>query len=260
VKASTVILSTARNLFLLFKQAGSRSLAALWMAAVLMLASPGAIAQTEPEGFPDPGAPLFDPDFKVRTRQFGLDRRVEMYQWRLGEDGYERVWHGALIDSAGFDSAHTNPSKLPIENRRWWAENPTLDGAPLDQAVLRSLGEWRVLRPNFSRLPANLSASFQPEGEGLGSAENPLEPAVGDVRVSWRELVLPPLAGKVIQRSGTWVLVKTPEDADSADATEMPANTKPEHAQRVWPFFAGGLLLIAAIVVAVQRRRKRHSH
>jgi hypothetical protein len=80
------------------------------------------------------------------------------------------------------------------------------------------------------------------------------------VRVSWGELVLPPLAGKVIQRSGTWVLVKDPENAGSADTAEAPANMKPEHAQRMWPFFAGGLLVIAAIVVAVQRRRKRHSH
>jgi hypothetical protein len=197
------------------------------MTVVLLLAATAATAataQTDPEGFPDPGAPLVDPDFKVGTRQFGLDRRVEMYQWRLGENGYERVWHGALIDSAGFDSAHANP--------------PT----------------------NFSRLPANLAASFQPEGEGLGSAENPLEPQVGDVRVSWRELVLPPLAGKVIQRDGTWVLVKDPEDADNASTTETSASTKPGHAQRVWPFFAGGLLIIAAIVVAVQRRRRRHPH
>lgn len=259
MNASTAIPSTARDLLLLFRQAGSRTLAELGTTVFLLLASTGAVAQTEPEGFPDPGAPLVDPDFKVRTRQFGLDRRVEMYQWRLGENGYERVWHGALIDSAGFDPVHGNPPKLPIENRRWWAENPTLDGAPLHQAVLRSLGEWRVLRPNFSRLPANLAASFQPEGEGLGSAENPLDPEVGDVRVSWRELVLPPLAGKVIQRSGTWVLAKDPEDAGS-DTAEAPANTKPEHAQRVWPFFAGGLLVIAGIVVAVQRRRRRHSH
>ena len=223
------------------------------MTAVLLLASTAAIAQTEPEGFPDPGAPLVDPDFRVRTRQFGLDRRVEMYQWRLGDNGYERVWHGALIDSAGFDPAHANPPKLPIENRRWWAEQPTLDGAPLDQAVLRSLGEWRMLRPDFSRLPANLAASFQPEGEGLGSAENPLDPQIGDVRVSWRELVLPPLTGKVMRRGGAWVLANDPDDASANDPPV--ANAEPEHAQRVWPFVAGGLLLIVAVVVAVKRRR-----
>jgi hypothetical protein len=222
--------------------------------------STATIAKTEPDGFPDPGLPLIDPDFKVRTRQFGLDRRVEMYQWRLGDHGYERAWHGALIDSASFDETHANPPKLPIENHRWWAEQPTLDGAPLDQAVLRSLGEWRMLRPDFSRLPANLAASFQPEGEGLGSAENPLEPQIGDVRVSWRELVLPPLAGKVVQRDGVWTLANDPESADPAGPALASASEKPEHAQRMWPFVAGGLLVIVAIVVGVQRRKRRHSH
>lgn len=214
-------------------------------------------AQTEPEGLPDPGAALVDPDFKVATRQFGLDRRVEMYQWRTGDAGYERVWHGGLIDSAGFDAEHANPPRLPLDNRRWWAEKPTLDGRPLDPSVLRSLGEWRVMRPNFSRLPANLAASFQPEGEGLGSAENPLDPQIGDLRVSWRELVLPPMAGKVALRDGMWRLVDGAGD-DTSPNTLPPSALRPEHAQRIWPFFGGVLILVAAIVVAVRRRKHRH--
>jgi hypothetical protein len=228
---------------------------ALAILVSLAVAAPAA-AQTDPEGFPDPGATLVDPDFKVGTREFGLDRRVEMFQWRMADHGYEQVWHGALIDSTGFDAAHANPPKLPLENRRWWAENPTLDGKPLDPAVLRTLGEWRELRPSFSRLPANLAASFQPEGEGLGSAENPLEPQVGDLRVTWRELVLPPLTGKIALRDGTWRLVDDPQLARPAPVTVAIAE-QPQHAQRVWPFFAGGLVVIAAVVVAL-RRRKRH--
>lgn len=216
-----------------------------------------ALAQTEPDGFPDPGATLVDPDFKVRTREFGLDRRVEMYQWRMGERGYERVWHAALIDSTAFDAAHANPPKLPMENRRWWAEKPTLDGKPLDQAVLRSLGEWRLLQPGFSRLPANLAASFQPEGEGLGSAENPLEPQIGDLRVTWRELVLPPLAGKIEVRGGVWRLVDDPANTRGNPSPATPA-AEPQHAQRMWPFFGIGLLVIVAVVVAVRRWRHHH--
>jgi len=213
-------------------------------------------AQTEPEDFPDPGAPIVDPDFKVATREFGLDRRVEMYQWRIDEDGYERVWHGALIDSSGFDAAHANPRALPLENRRWWAEKPTLDGKPLDPAVLRTLGEWRALRPGFSRLPANLAASFQPEGEGLGSAENPLEPEIGDLRITWRELVLPPLGGKIVLRDGIWRLA---EDPDAPRVNTPPSvSAQPQHAQRVWPFFGGGLVVVIAVMVAARRRRHRH--
>ncbi|QNP40148.1 TMEM43 family protein [Lysobacter solisilvae (ex Woo and Kim 2020)] len=234
-----------------------RALFASALAVLSLLPAAPASAQAEPEGFPDPGAALVDPDFKVGTREFGLDRRVEMYQWRLGERGYEQVWHGAWIDSAGFDAAHANPPKLLLDNRRWWAEQPTLDGKPLDPAVLRSLGEWRVLRPGFSRLPANLAASFQPEGEGLGSAENPLEPQIGDLRVTWRELVLPPLAGKVALRDGAWRLVEDPV-APRANPPATVAATPPQHAQRMWPFFGSGLVVIVAIAVAARRRRRHH--
>lgn len=239
---------------------------ALLAAAVLLLggvADARAQAPDEPEGFPDPGAPLVDEDFRVRTRQFGLDRRVEMYQWRGGDGGYERVWHSARIASESFAPGHHNPSRWPLENRRWWAERPTLDGKPLDAAVLRALGEWRVLRPDFSRLPANLAAAFQPEGEGLGSAENPLEPRIGDVRVSWRELVLPPLTGKVVLRDGVWRLVASAaigvsSDADP-DAIAPPAAPQPGRTQRLWPFFGAGLLVIIALAVAHRRRLARRS-
>jgi len=234
----------------------------LGMTGLALLSVPTTVvAQTEPEGFPDPGVMLVDPDFRVSTREFGLDRRVEMYQWRIGDQGYERVWHAALIDSAGFDATHQNPPQLPLDNQRWWAQSPTLDGKPLDADVLRSLGEWRVLRPNFSRLPANLAASFQPEGDGLGSAENPLDPQIGDLRVSWRELVLPPLTGKVVLRDGQWRRV---EEATSVTVPDEPASPaaatlRPDRAQRLWPFFGGGLVVIIAIVVALRRRRHRHS-
>ncbi|GAB3090628.1 TMEM43 family protein [Lysobacter terrae] len=223
-----------------------------------LLPAARAAAQGEPEGFPDPGPMLVDPDFKVSTRQFGLDRRVEMYQWRVAEGKFERVWHEALIDSTGLDAAHANPPKLPLDNRRWWAEQPTLDGKPLDPAVLRSLGEWRELRPGFSRLPANLAASFQPEGEGLGSAENPLEPQIGDLRITWRELVLPPLTGKIALRDGVWQLVADPNSDTRPNAQLASTANEPQHAQRVWPFFGAGLLVIAALVVATRRWRRHH--
>ncbi|GAB3357783.1 hypothetical protein GCM10027430_27460 [Lysobacter tyrosinilyticus] len=230
------------------------------MTTVLALAPLASVwAQAEPEGFPDPGPALVDPDFRVNTHEFGLDRRVEMYQWRISDQGYERVWHGALIDSAGFDTAHQNPSGFPLDNERWWAPQPTLDGKPLDADVLRSLGEWRVLRPNFSRLPANLAASFQPEGDGLGSAENPLDPQIGDLRVSWRELVLPSLTGKVMLREGQWRRVEeAPEVAPTEEPASAPANPRhPERTQRLWPVFGTGLAVLIAIVVTIRRRRHR---
>lgn len=178
-------------------------------------------AEPVPEDDPAPSNALEDPDFHVGSKQFGLERRVEMFQWRRDDEGrYATVWNAAPIESDDFDAQHRNPSKLPIRNREWWVESVSLDGRSLPINVVRLLGQWQTLRPNFSRLPADLGASFQPEGDGLASSYNPLAPAIGDVRITWHEFVLPPLAGKVELRGGTWQL--SPKAA-AAPAVARPA-------------------------------------
>ncbi len=234
-------------------------------ALALLLVGVGALApghtaapvETAPQGEPRSNGELQDPDFRVTTRQFALDRRVEVYQWRTAQGGYKRVWNEALIDSVGFAPGHENPSELLIQSDRWWAPKPTLDGAPLDAAVLKSLGRWRPFRPGFSRLPANLAASFQPEGDGLGSAENPLEPEIGDLRVTWYELALPPLAGQVVMRNGVWQLksevVSPAQDQFAAGASGIAAPLEPVRSLWPWLFIA---LLPVLVVVAIRRRRR----
>ncbi|GAB3387993.1 TMEM43 family protein [Lysobacter fragariae] len=219
--------------------------------ALLSLPASIAWAQSDPEGFPDPAVALVDEDFGVGTREFGLDRRVEMYQWHRGDVGFERVWNAARIDSTGFGKGHENPPTMPMESRLWWAPEPTLDGRPLDPAVLRTLGEWRVLHPSFSRLPANLAASFQPEGDGLGSAENPLAPQIGDLRINWRELVLPPLTGKVELRGGVWRLRAQPLATDHEEGDEVQQQRR--RLLPLWPVFFGSMV----VILAAARRRRR---
>lgn len=158
------------------------------------------------EESPKSGGVLRDREFGVASSQFGLERQVELYQWRRSGDGFVPVWHGAIIDSSAFPEERRNPSVMPLESRRWWADAPTLAGRPIDREVVVSLGRWTEFRPDFARLPGNLAAAFQPEGNGLGSSENPLEPNIGDVRVRWRELVLPELVGRVELRHGRWHL------------------------------------------------------
>ncbi|MBA2239142.1 MAG: hypothetical protein H0W24_10665 [Lysobacter sp.] len=221
--------------------------------------APGAPAppvEAAPQGEPRSGGELRDPDFRVTTREFALDRRVEVYQWKAAGSGYQRVWHQAAIDSTQFAPGHENPSVLLIESDRWWAPSPTLDGAPLDDAVVKSLGRWRSFRPGFSRLPANLAASFQPEGDGLGTAENPLDPQIGDLRVNWYELALPPLAGQVVLRNGTWKLksdvVPLAQDPRAVASVGVAAAREPVRALWPWLFV---LLLPVLLVVAIRRRR-----
>jgi len=215
-------------------------------------------AAQEPVGVPQSGHGLRDRDFGVVTHQFGLDRQVEMFQWRVSGDGYTQVWNAAPIDSRGFASGHENPPKLPLESRRWWAQDATLDDHPIDQSVLQALGTWRVFRPNFSRLPANLAASFQPEGDGLGSAENPLEPRVGDLRIQWRELQLPPLEGKVELRDGRWHLAPGAAQAALSAASTSNAVELPDDQDRaLLPWLLGGAVVVVILGFAWRRVRRR---
>lgn len=228
-----------------------------WLALLLLVATVAG-AQPSPEGVPQPGKPLQDGEFGVSTRHFGLEREVEMYQWRADGDGYQTVWNGARIDSSQFTPGHDNPPAVPLESRRWWAKGSTLDGHPLDPQVLRLLGTWQRFRPNFSRLPANLAASFQPEGDGLGSSENPLAPQVGDVRVHWRELVLPTLTDKVQLRDGVWRLTAQAALAGPGPGPVIGIPAMPEiPAQEWWPWLAAPAAVLVGLWLLALRRRKR---
>ena len=228
------------------------------VAVLLLLATAAAWAQ---EGEAVSDEVVRDREFGVSARHFGLERRVSMYQWRAKDGGYEQVWSESPIDSSGYAPGHENPP-FPLRGRRWLADHVTLDDKPLDRSVIEQFGQWRLFRPSFSALPGNLAATFQPEGDGLGSGENPLDPQIGDLRVSWRELVLPPLTGKVLLRDGVWRLANESQDGMSGDGARpgpasAPVVPMPDQASRAWPFLAGGLVVIVAIVVAMRRRRRR---
>lgn len=228
-----------------------------WPAALLLLfAALACRAQTGPEGVPVSDEVVRDADFGVSARHFGLERRVAMYQWRANGPGYEQVWSESPIESTGFAPGHENPP-FPLRGRRWIARRIMLDGKPLDPSVIEQLGQWRLFRPNFSALPGNLSATFQPEGDGLGSAENPLAPQVGDLRIGWRELTFPPLEDRVVLQDGRWM-------PDSSRAPEPEAAPLPSSAvlapalPRVALLFAGlHALLLLLLSARVSRWRYR---
>ena len=237
---------------------------AAWFAAVVSigLCLPGpARAQDVPLGAPQPAHSVRDPEFGVVARHFGLERRVEMLQWQRRRDGYWRVWSEQPIDSTRFAADRRNPPAIPLRSRRWLAAAITIDGKPLDPRVVITLGRWQAFRPSFSALPGNLAATFQPEGDGLGSAENPLEPRVGDLRVHWRELVLPPLDGRIELREGRWQLRAQPPVAATA-AAETNANaaapTDPPSPRRWVAVVAIAALILCIAALVAWRRRQPH--
>ncbi|MGN6112539.1 MAG: TMEM43 family protein [Luteimonas sp.] len=208
---------------------------------------------------PQPAATVRDPDFGVAARHFGLQRRVEMFQWRArGDGGYDRAWSDAALDSSGYAPGHENPP-FPLRSRQWVAKEVRVDGLPLDPAVLSALGTWAPFRPSFSALPGNLSATFQPQGDGLGTAENPMAPQVGDLRIHWRELRLPPLAGRIVPDAGRWKLrgavsaAGAPAGVEGRDA----AGQAPERRRPGIGWIAAFLLLCVAGIAAGRGLRNR---
>lgn len=223
---------------------------AAWLAALfaaLSLFAGSVSAQETPLGAPQPDKTVRDPEFGVVARHLGLERRVEMLQWQVAPTGYAKAWSGQPIDSSGFAPGHQNPGALPLRSQRWVAKTVTVEGKPLDPEVTRRLAEWQDFRPSFSALPGNLAATFQPEGDGLGSAENPLAPQIGDLRIRWRDLVLPLLDGKVTLRGGRWQLLQGAPVADAPAASPEAAHRSVTHGTWYWIVLGLLVLLIGAI-------------
>lgn len=226
-----------------------------YLGVLLALFAGAAFAQQAPVGLPQPEKSPRDTEFGVVSRHFGLERRVEMYQWRAVGQGYEKVWSATPIASDAFAPGHANPETLPLASRRMLAATVTLDGRPLAPEVVASLGEWRDFRPNFSALPGNLTATFQPEGDGLGSAENPLDPQIGDLRVTWRELALPSLDGKVALQGGVWKL--QPQAATQSVAQAGMPVAPGSKRTLGWLIGTGVFVLVILVIVTLLRNRRR---
>ena len=221
-------------------RAAIRAIAVACVLSTALVAPVATAAQADASATPKGEPGLHDPVFRVHGPELGLERRVAMYQQVAAGEASTNEWSEVRIDG--------NP-EFPLQGERWMADRITVDGYPLAPGVIEALGEWREFRPGFSALPGNLSATFQPEGDGLGSAENPLAPQIGDLRIHWRELVLPPLAGRIELRDGRWQL-----------AADAPALAAAPTADRGWllawlPIIAGGLGLLVLAVVLARRRR-----
>jgi len=222
-----------------------------WWAALLCVAAM-TIHAAEPTGA-QAGATseLRDPDFGVTTSAPGLRRRVEMLQWQPVADGYAMVWDEASAASGGHPREYRNPAPQ-TQARTWLAERLLIEGKPLAPGVLRKFGTWRAFRPSFSALPGPSGRRFQPEGDGLGTAENPLDPQVGDLRVTWEAMHLPPLAGRLVVHDGSWQLRRTdPRSEPPAEAPATPWALRP----RVVAVL-GATLLVALLLASFLRRRR----
>jgi hypothetical protein len=225
--------------------------------------------KTSPQGQVESTAAVADPIFGVRAKVLGLERGVEMLQWRKVDfpapPHYEQAWTAERIDSSGFDAAHRNPGDLPFNGERWWTAEPKLDGHPVSAGVLTALDAWTPLKPDLTQLPTNLAVSFQPDGDWLSTSQDPADPEVGDVRVHWRVIEHAQAPSGAMLVAGRWELpAKATAAATSSVVPSTSTSTAQESEVSAWvrrmfgdhlTWFVVGGLVLALLLLAWKRRR-----
>lgn len=135
-------------------------------------------------------APL-DPEFNQHVDTPVLIRHVEMFQWRevrVGTDvHYEQDWVDRPLDAGRFEkpAGHANPGPFPIQGKQFDAGLVKLGAYALSPALVHALPGGDRIGPDLKSLPANLAASFSPQGDYLLTSTNPAHPRLGDLRISW---------------------------------------------------------------------------
>jgi hypothetical protein len=83
-----------------------------------------------------------------------------------------------------------------------------------------------------------------------------LDPQIGDLRIRWRELVLPPLQDRIVLRDGRWRLLAQPPvpAPDAGDQQATAVKTAKPHGGP-WLFGSGAIVVLIAALVARRRRR-----
>lgn len=170
---------------------------------------------------------LSDPVFGVSEVALKLIRSVQMYQWReqvrtetqeeIGGSkttkkiySYNKGWEGRAINSAQFKKAgHDNP--------------PMIYASQTFQAQQVTLGEFRLNAGQVSRIdnskPLNVHAVTMPEqlsgkkvsktGEGIYLGDNPSDPQIGDLQVSFQVVEATEISLVAEQRGSSFMAYQT---------------------------------------------------
>lgn len=153
-------------------------------------------------------APLTDPEFGVTQRGAVLVREVEMFQWKEEKQtetqknfggseertttySYHRTWSSSRIESSRFKqpAGHGNPP-MRYQGRSFAATDATLGDFRPSEGVLRKLvaDEALVLdkAPEGALRAREAGGRLQVADGSIYIGADPANPAVGDLRVSYR--------------------------------------------------------------------------
>ena len=146
-------------------------------------------------GAPEIKAPARDAQFGVAADAPALLRKVEMFQWNEtrfgGVRNYDQNWYDHPIDSTAFGdpAAHANPGAFPISAARFDSTGVAVGGFMLAPELVHMIDGPEPFEPDLSHLPPNMAATFQVRDGTLVTSVNSAHPQVGDLRISWMQIV-----------------------------------------------------------------------
>ena len=217
-------------------------------------------------------APLVDPEFQVSAMGAVLVRHVEMYQWKEDKETetqknfggseerkttyrYTKVWASSPIDSKRFKApgGHSNP-QMRLRDNLVAAKDASVGAFRPSDAVLRHLATSEKM-PLDTQLAEGLSQRLNRkvqivDGE-IYLGDNPVAPAVGDLRISYK-LANPSVISIVGRQAGadfapyqtkagdTLLFVKS----GNVDAAQIFKAAQDENRILTWIFRLVGLLFM----------------
>lgn len=161
---------------------------------------------------------LRDPQFGVALNALRLERTVRMFQWvekeqtrkekQLGGGEktvttyrYQQEWDDTWHDSGAFYEKQTPPNpRMPFTSKSWSADRVSVGVYTLPDAMVQGLRADTDLP--MTDAPAVAQArSCRPVDGSYYLGENPAEPRIGDIQVSYRVLKPSPVS-LLAQRHG----------------------------------------------------------
>jgi len=216
--------------------------------------------------------PALDAEFGVRSAGVRLVRQVEMYQWieesttetrtklgggeeRVTTYKYQRGWSEKPIDSAKFKEprGHTNPAMV-YRARDALAPGVKIGAFAMSESMLAHFGEARALAATTDQADALQRKLRRPVAviDGvLTVGRDPAEPAVGDLRISFKEVPLQAATVVAAQAGGGFAPYRTKQgttvslvSAGTYSAAEMFADAQAANTTLTWILRAVGALLM----------------
>lgn len=189
-------------------------------------AQPGAASDGQlvfVSGAPQIAQPARDPQFGVSADTVALVRKVEMFQWHPldgTQRNYGQDWIDHPVDSTRFaqPAGHENPGAFPFASQRFDSPDVRIGGFRLDPELVQGIEGLDAYAPDLHALPPNMAATFQAAGDVLVTSADPRHPRIGDIKVSWMQVL--PTRLTVLARAQNGVLVRT-QDAAGRDMAQV---------------------------------------